>query len=73
MLPGQIGRNATLAPGRQTVELCLGTVATAVKGVVRYGTGHRDLDVITHIGIDEISRKKGQVYLANVYDLRSKP
>ena len=33
---------------------------------------HRDLSGVTHIGIDEISRKKGQVYLTNVYDLRSK-
>lgn len=49
-----------------------GTVATAVKSVVKYGMEHRDLSGITHIGIDEISRKKGQVYLTNVYDLRSK-
>ena len=49
-----------------------GTVATAVKSVVRYGMEHRDLSGITHIGIDGISRKKGQVYLTNVYDLRSK-
>jgi transposase len=49
-----------------------GTVATAVKSVVNYGLEHRDLSGITHIGIDEISRKKGQVYLTNVYDLRSK-
>ena len=49
-----------------------GTVATAVKSMVSYGMEHRDLSGITHIGIDEISRKKGQVYLTNVYDLRSK-
>ena len=49
-----------------------GTIAAAVKSVVKYGMEHRDLSGITHIGIDEISRKKGQVYLTNVYDLRSK-
>ena len=49
-----------------------GTVATAVKSMVKYGMEHRDLSGITHIGIDGISRKKGQVYLTNVYDLRSK-
>ena len=49
-----------------------GTIAAAVKSVVKYGMEHRDLNGITHIGIDEISRKKGQVYLTNVYDLRSK-
>ena len=31
----------------------------------------RDLSCITHIGIDEISRQKGHVYLTNVYDLRT--
>ena len=49
-----------------------GTVASAVKVVVDYGLKHRDLSGITHIGIDEISRKKGHVYLTNVYDLHSK-
>ena len=49
-----------------------GTVASAVKVVVDYGLEHRDLSSITHIGIDEISRKKGHVYLTNVYDLHSK-
>ena len=49
-----------------------GTVAAAVKNVVSFGMAHRDLSGITHIGVDEISRKKGQVYLTNVYDLRSK-
>jgi transposase len=47
-----------------------GTVASAVKVVVDYGLKHRNLSGITHIGIDEISRKKGHVYLTNVYDLR---
>ncbi len=49
-----------------------GTVAAAVKTVVDYGLQHRDLTGISHIGIDEISRKKGHVYLTNVYDLRSR-
>jgi len=37
--------------------------ASAVKVVVDYGLKHRDLSGITHIGIDEISRKKGHVYI----------
>jgi transposase len=49
-----------------------GAVAAAVKSVVSYGLEHRDLSGITHIGIDEISRKKGHVYLTNVYDLHTK-
>ena len=46
-----------------------GTVARAVEAAVAYGMAHRDLTGITHIGIDEISRKKGHVSVINVYDL----
>ncbi len=45
------------------------TIAAAVETVVAYGLEHRDLSGVTLIGIDEISRKKGHVYLTNVYDL----
>ena len=33
---------------------------------------HCDLTAVTHIGIDEILRKKGHVYVTNVYDLARK-
>ena len=46
-----------------------GTVSQAVDEAISYGLAHRDLSAITHIGIDEISRKKGHVYVTNVYDL----
>ena len=49
-----------------------GTVATAVEEAVAFGLAHRDLDHLTHIGIDEISRKRGHVYVTNVYDLARK-
>ena len=49
-----------------------GTVASAVDTVVEHGLLNRDLGGVTHIGIDEISRKKGHVYLTNVYDLQRK-
>ena len=49
-----------------------GTVATAVEEAVAVGLAHRDLDHLTHIGIDEISRKRGHVYVTNVYDLARK-
>ena len=49
-----------------------GTVATAVEEAVAYGLAHRDLDGLTHIGIDEVSRKRGHVYVTNVYDLKHK-
>jgi hypothetical protein len=29
-------------------------------------------DGLTHLGIEEISRKRGHVYLTNVYDLKTK-
>lgn len=49
-----------------------GTVATAVEEAVAYGLANRDLEGLTHIGIDEISRKRGHVYVTNVYDLKRK-
>ena len=49
-----------------------GTVATPVDEAVDYGLAHRDLSEVTHIGIDEISRKRGHVYVTNVYDLNSR-
>ena len=49
-----------------------GTVATAVEEAVAYGLAHRDLEHLTHIGIDEISRKRGHVYVTTVYDLERK-
>ena len=35
------------------------------------GLSERDLSGLTHIGIDEISRKGGHVYVTNVYDLNT--
>ena len=49
-----------------------GTVERAVEAAVAYGLAHRDLTAVPHIGIDEISRKKGHVYVTNVYDLARK-
>ena len=48
------------------------TVEAAVDEAVAYGMAHRDLSGVTHIGIDEISRKRGHVYVTNVYDLKSR-
>lgn len=47
------------------------TVAAAVDEAVTYGLAHRDLSDITHIGVDEISRRRGHVYVTNVYDLKT--
>ncbi len=62
-------------PWKQVARLfrcAWGTVATAVDEAVAYGLAHRDLEGLTHIGIDEISRKRGHVYVTNVYDLELK-
>lgn len=48
------------------------TVAAAVRQSVAYGLEHRELGQVLYIGIDELSRKKGHVYVTNVYDLKAK-
>jgi len=45
------------------------SVATIVKRAVQYGLRHRARLPVHVIGIDEVSRRKGQVYLTVVYDL----
>jgi transposase len=45
------------------------SVATIVKRAVEYGLRHRRRPPVHLIGIDEVSRRKGQVYLTVVYDL----
>jgi len=45
------------------------SVANIVKRAVRYGLEHRARPPVHVIGIDEVSRRKGQVYLTVVYDL----
>jgi len=48
------------------------TVAGAVRQAVQYGLQHRELGTVLSIGIDELSRRKGHVYVTNVYDLKGK-
>ncbi|MGC8724926.1 MAG: ISL3 family transposase, partial [Acidobacteriota bacterium] len=52
--------------------LSWGSVASAVKAAVHYGLEHRDTSEVCHIGIDEISRRKGHQYMTQVYDLAQK-
>ncbi len=62
-------------PWKQVARLfgcAWGTVAAAVEEAVGHGIANRDLEGLTHIGIDEISRKRGHVYVTNVYDLERK-
>jgi transposase len=48
------------------------TVKAAVQQAVEYGLTHRQIGSVIYIGIDEISRRKGHVYVTNVYDLTEK-
>jgi hypothetical protein len=43
-----------------------------VRQSVAYGRAHQQLGSVLYIGIDELSRRKGHVYVTNVYDLREK-
>jgi transposase len=45
------------------------TIATVVEGVVLWGLQHRRWEPLHVIGIDEVSRRKGQRYVTIVYDL----
>ena len=45
------------------------SVATIVKRAVEYGLRHRARPPVHAIGMDEVRRRKGQVYLTVVYDL----
>jgi transposase len=45
------------------------TVAAVVEGAVLWGLAHRRREPLHVLGIDEVSRRKGQKYLTIVYDL----
>jgi transposase len=45
------------------------TVAAAVRQSVAYGRKHQPFASVVYIGMDELSRRKGHVYVTNVYDL----
>jgi transposase len=45
------------------------TIAAVVEGAVLWGLQHRRWEPLHMIGIDEVSRRKGQKYLTIVYDL----
>jgi hypothetical protein len=46
-----------------------GTIATVVEGAVLRSLQHRRWEPLHLIGIDEVSRRKGQKYVTIVYDL----
>ena len=62
-------RKVTIAEAARMFRCSWNTVSDALEYVVEYGLRHRDLSGIKHIGVDEISQRRGHVYLTNVYDL----
>jgi hypothetical protein len=54
----------------QALERMEAAAEAVVDAAVTYGLAHRDISGVTHLGIDEISRKRGHVYVTNVYDSR---
>lgn len=48
------------------------TVRAAVARAVEYGLANRNTSGIIAIGVDELSRRKGHVYVTNVYDLENR-
>ncbi|MHB1270922.1 MAG: ISL3 family transposase [Thermoleophilia bacterium] len=66
--PGHLGADSHLEAGG---GCAWSTVAAAVDEAMAFGLAQRDLSGVTHIGIDEISRKRGHVYVTNAYDLKT--
>ena len=48
------------------------TVAAAVRQAVAFGLAHRKMGPVLYVGLDELSRRKGHVYVTNVCDLGEK-
>ena len=64
-----LARNSAGRERRGSMGLNWKTVAGIVRRAVQYGLGKRKRPPVHVIGIDEVSRRKGQVYLTVVYDL----
>jgi len=64
-----LGSVAGMAEVGKLFGVSWNTVRSAVEGAVAYGREQEDYKGVRHIGIDEISRKKGHVYHTNMYDL----
>ena len=65
----RVAREMSWQGAARLYELNWKSVASIVKRTVAYGLKHRARPPVHVIGIDEVSRRKGQVYLTVVYDL----
>lgn len=64
-----LAREVTWSAVAAHFQLGWKTVAACVEGAVLWGLAHRRWEPLHAIGIDEVSRRKGQQYLTIVYDL----
>src|SRR5438552_1957781 len=65
----ETGAGVELAGTARQYGLNWKSVATIVQRAVQYGLKNRARPAVHVIGMDEVSRRKGQVYLTVVYDL----
>jgi len=65
----QLARELHWTAVAQHFQLNWKTVASVVEGAVLWGLAHRRWEPLHVLGIDEVSRRKGQHYLTIVYDL----
>ena len=63
-----LARRARILTWKQVAELFQYSRSTVE--AMAYGMTHSGLSGVTHIGIDGISRKRGHVYVTNVYNLK---
>jgi transposase len=66
----RLARELTWSAVAEHFRLNWKTIAAVVEGTVLWGLAHRRWEPLHVIGIDEVSRRKGQQYLTIVYDLR---
>jgi len=64
-----LARELTWAAVAAHFRLNWKTVEAVVEGAVLWGLAHRPWEPVHVLGIDEVSRRKGQQYLTVVYDL----
>ena len=70
LVPRRVGQAPVVAGGRRgRFPTSWDTVYRAVRRAVDWGLAHRDLTNIEAIGVDELSRRRGQRYLTLVYQI----
>jgi transposase len=69
ILLAEWSKDLALEKVAEKFQVSWATVASAVQQAVAYGVEHRDLSGLRHLGVDELSRRKGHIYHTQIYDL----